>query len=218
MRLFSLWATTMLGSLVPAMWTCPWPMRFSSFPWCGARGALCFCNIEILTTCVGIISKTIIYKDFLLNNQSSGREEFFFRGSEVERKLLRHLFFSYWASQHGINSWVFFSSSSFWWGFGLSVQHTTFCRGVELGFFPLSCVGGCFFYCAFFHQAVSLKRVVGVLLSVLGALVTESEANQISEVYDVTAYHCAWNLGISKKNRNIPPSTETLWLLAWVFC
>ena len=60
MRLFSLWATTMLGSLVPAMWTCPWPMRFSSFPWCGALGALCFCNIEILTTCVGILSSTII--------------------------------------------------------------------------------------------------------------------------------------------------------------
>ena len=33
------------------------------------------------------------YKDFQLNNRYNGRD-FFFRGSEVERKLLRHFFFS----------------------------------------------------------------------------------------------------------------------------
>ena len=147
MRLFSLWATTMLGSLVPAMWTCPWPMRFSSFPWCGALGALCFCNIEILTTCVGIISKTIIYKDFLLNNRYNGREEFFFSWLRGRTKVVATFFFSAIerVSIESIRE-LFFSSSSFWWGFGLSVQHTTFCRGVELGCFLLSCVGGCLFF------------------------------------------------------------------------
>ena len=114
----------------------------------------------------------------------------------------------------------FLSSSSFWWGFGLSVQHTTFCRGVELGFFSVElCWRMCFFTknpwssdrCLFSKQAASLKRVVGVLLSVLGALVTESEANQISEVYDVTAYHCAWNLGISKKTETSRHRTRGFW-------